>query len=395
LINIVDKGINMKPIYLDYNATTPIIPEVAESMLPFLSEKFGNPSSSHEYGVQTKNAVDTARKQVANLLNCQLNEIVFTSGGSESNNYAIKGYAFQNREKGNHIITSAVEHPAVIEVCKYLETKGFQITYIAVDEYGIVDLNELESAITDQTILISVMHANNEVGSIQPINEIAEITQKHNIALHTDAAQSVGKINTDVQELGIDMLSVAGHKLYGPKGIGALYVKNGIELEKLIHGAKQENNRRAGTENIMQVAGLGKACEVAYNNLEKNKKHAKEMRDRLENGLKEAFKNRKINGKDLIIINGHPKIRLPNTLSISFYGIESNKLLSAIESEVAASAGSACHSGGIHVSDTLSAMNVPIEYAMGTLRLSTGKMTIEQEIDRANEVITNKIKKLI
>lgn len=384
----------MKPIYLDYNATTPILPEVSKAMQPFILKYFGNPSSSHWYGVQTNTAIEKARHQVARLLNCNVNEIVFTSGGSESNNYAIKGTAFANRAKGNHIITSSVEHPAVIEVCKYLESMGFKITYIPVDQYGVIDPGQLEKSITSSTILISIMHANNEVGTIQPIKEISEIAQNNKIIFHTDAAQSIGKINTDVKELGVDLLSVAGHKLYAPKGIGALYIKNGIKLEKLIHGAKQEKNRRAGTENIMQIVGLGEACRLASDNLKKNFNHLKKMRDRLENGLKKAHKDQKINGTDLIKINGHAKQRLPNTLSISFYGIESNKLLSSIENIVAVSTGSACHAGGVHVSDTLKAMNVPKKYAMGTLRISTGKMTTEQEIDKAIDVITKAVNEL-
>ena len=385
----------MEPIYLDYNATTPMLPEVAEAMLPFLSEKFGNPSSSHWYGNQTKKAVDKAREQVANFLNCKPEEIVFTSGGSESNNYAIKGIALKNRNNGNHIITSSIEHPAVKEVCKYLESNGFEVTYISVDEWGLVDLKELRNAINEKTILISIMHANNEVGSIQPIKEISDIARKNNIIFHSDAAQSVGKIKTDVQELGVDLLSVAGHKLYGPKGIGVLYIKNGIQLEKLIHGANHEKNRRAGTENIMEIAGLGIACEKAFNNFDKNVINLMEMRDRLENSLRENFKDQKINGKDLLKINGHPKNRLPNTLSISFLGIEANKLLAEIENKVAASAGAACHSEGIHVSDTLVAMKVPLEYAMGTLRLSTGKFTTKQEIDKTIDVIASAVKRLL
>ena len=385
----------MEPIYLDYNATTPMLPEVAEAMLPFLSKKFGNPSSSHWYGNQTKKAVDKAREQVANLLNCKPEEIVFTSGGSESNNYAIKGIALKNRNNGNHIITSSIEHPAVKEVCKYLESNGFEVTYISVDEWGLVDLKELRNAINEKTILISIMHANNEVGSIQPIKEISDIARKNNIIFHSDAAQSVGKIKTDVQELGVDLLSVAGHKLYGPKGIGVLYIKNGIQLEKLIHGANHEKNRRAGTENIMEIAGLGIACEKAFNNFDKNVINLMEMRDRLENSLRENFKDQKINGKDLLKINGHPKNRLPNTLSISFLGIEANKLLAEIENKVAASAGAACHSEGIHVSDTLVAMKVPLEYAMGTLRLSTGKFTTKQEIDKTIDVIASAVKRLL
>ena len=235
-------------IYLDYNATTPIDKEVAQAMQPYLADYFGNPSSSHSFGIETKKAVENARKQVATLINCKPNEIIFTSGGSESNNYAIKGIAYAYENRGNHIITSSIEHPAVVEVCKYLERKGFNITYIPVDEHGVIDLNKLEKAITKQTILITVMHANNEIGTIQPISEIAKIAKKHSIYFHTDAAQSTGKYPVDVKDMGVDLLSIAGHKLYAPKGIGALYIKEGVQLEKLIHGADHEQNKRAGTE---------------------------------------------------------------------------------------------------------------------------------------------------
>jgi len=385
----------MKPIYLDYNATTPILNEVAEVMKPFLTEYFGNPSSGHVFGVKSKEAISKSRLQISNFLDCHPEEIVFTSGGSESNNYAIKGIAFANKEKGNHIITSQIEHPAVIEVCEYLKNWGFEISYIGVDEYGLVDLNELEEAIRPETILITVMHANNEVGTIQPLQEISEIAKKHQIVFHSDGAQSVGKINTLMKDLGVDLFSVAGHKLYGPKGIGVLYVKNGIQLEKFIHGANQEQDRRAGTENILEIVGLGKACEVAKNSIDKNFDHLKKLRDKLEAGLIIAFKDQKVKENNLVKINGHATKRLPNTLSISFYGIESNTLLSQIENEVAASAGSACHSGGVHISDTLTAMKVPLEYATGTLRLSTGKLTTVAEIDKTIDVITSTVKKLL
>jgi cysteine desulfurase len=384
-----------KPIYLDYNATTPILPEVAEAMQPFLTKYYGNPSSSHSYGVQTKQMVEKARQQVASLLECLPEEIVFTSGGTESNNYAIKGIALAKKEKGNHIITSQIEHPAVTEVCEYLKKWGFEISYIAVDEFGVIYLSELENAIKPETILITVMHANNEVGTIQPIAEISQIAKKHGIDFHSDGAQSVGKISTSVKDLGVGLFSIAGHKLYGPKGIGALYIKNGIQLEKQMHGAKQENDSRAGTENILEIAGLGKACDMAMINLRHNFKYLSKIRDRLEDGLVNKFKNNQVNGKDLIRINGHKEQRLPNTLSISFLGIEANKLLAAIESEVAASAGAACHSEGINVSATLNAMKVPLEYAMGTLRLSTGKLTTKEEIDKAVKVIFGAVNKLI
>jgi len=363
----------LKPIYLDYNATTPIDPEVAEAMRPYLFEHFGNPSSSHWYGIQTKKAVDEARRQVAALLHCNPEEVVFTSGGSESNNYAIKGTAFANREKGNHIITSAIEHPAVLEVCKYLAEKGFQITYLPVDEFCLVAPRELQESIRPQTILITIMHANNEVGTIQPIAEITKIAKEHGIVFHTDAAQSVGKIPTRVDELDVDLLTIAGHKLYAPKGIGALYVRGGIRLEKLIHGADHEQDLRAGTENVLEIVGLGQACEIAKRDLAKNTRHMQKMRDLLYAGLRQQWGE--------IRLNGHPEKRLPNTLSVCFQSIEANTLLAEIES-VAASAGAACHSDSVRVSSVLEAMQVDLEYAMGTVRFSTGKMTTEDEVKK-------------
>jgi cysteine desulfurase len=378
-------NVTKKPIYLDYNATTPIDPEVGEAMLPYLKEHFGNPSSSHWFGIQTKKAVQTARKQVAEFLDCLPDEVIFTSGGSESNNYAIKGFAFANRNKGNHIITSRIEHPAVIEVCRYLETAGFEVTYLPVDEFGSVDMALLEEAIRPQTILISIMHANNEVGTIQLVSEISELAHRRGIIMHTDAAQSCGKIPAQVSELGVDLLSLAGHKLYGPKGIGALYVRHGTQLEKLIHGADHEQDRRAGTENVLEIVGLGKACEMAGRDLEKNASHMRIMRDRLENGLKQKLDNLKL--------NGHPEKRLPNTLSFGFRGIEANTLLSEIE-EVAASPGAACHTDKVDVSHVLEAMKIPLEYAMGTVRFSTGRKTTAEEIDKAIDIVAQAVLRL-
>ncbi|MBU0765489.1 MAG: selenide, water dikinase SelD [Bacteroidetes bacterium] len=375
----------MKPIYLDYNATTPVDREVVNAMRPYLEEHFGNPSSSHRYGIETKKAVEKARRQVAALLNCQTDEVIFTGSATESNNFAIKGTAYANRNKGNHIITSAVEHPAVIEVCKWLEANGFLVTYIPVDEFGLVNVAEIENAITPQTILITVMHANNEVGTIQPVQEIAELSGRHKIIMHTDAAQSVGKISVNVNELGINLLSVAGHKLYAPKGIGALYIRHGTNPEKIIHGADHEQNRRAGTENVLEIVGLGQACEIAKCDLEKNMQHTIMMRDRLHGGLQEKLED--------IKLNGHPEKRLPNTLSIGFRNIEANVILSEIEG-IAASAGASCHSDSVDVSSVLKAMNVPPDYAMGTIRFSTGKMTTADEIDRAVKIISDAVKRL-
>ncbi len=375
-----------KPIYLDYNATTPHDPEVIAAMRPYLEEHFGNPSSSHWYGVQTKNAVEDARGQVASLLNCQPDEIIFTSGGTESNNYAIKGIAFAHRNKGNHIITTQIEHPAIIEVCEFLEENGYAVTYLPVDKFGLVSVSDVEKAITPKTILITIMHANNEVGTIQPIKQISKIAREREIIIHTDAAQSVGKIPTDVHLFGVDLLSIAGHKLYAPKGIGALYIRRGLTLAKFIHGAGHERGRRAGTENVLEMVGLGKACEIAKRDLEKNMLHMREMRDRLHNELKEKLAD--------IKLNGHPEKRLPNTLSLSFGGIDANVLLSEIKRYVAASAGAACHSGEVEISYILKAMNIPIEWAKGTLRFSTGKMTTDSEIENAINVISDAVIRL-
>ena len=370
------------PIYLDYNATTPILKEVADAMKPYLYEHFGNPSSSHIYGQRTKAAIDNARNQVANLLNCSPNEIIFTSGGSESNNYAIKGYAFANMEKGNHIITSSIEHPAVLEVCAFLETKGFEVTYLPVDKNGRVEEATFEKAIQPNTILATIMHANNEVGVIQSIKELAEIAHNHGVVFHTDAAQSVGKIETNVQDLGVDMMSVAAHKFYGPKGIGVLYIKGGIKLEKLIHGANHERNLRAGTENIIEIVGIGKAAEIAKNNLQANMKHYSEMRDLFESLIKEKSPS--------IIINGEKAKRLPNTSSISIPNVEANTLLDSID-EFAASAGAACHSETINVSSVLEAMRIPIKYAMGTIRFSVGVFTNKNDIEKSIKIIFEKL----
>jgi cysteine desulfurase NifS len=375
----------MKPIYLDYNATTPIDKEVAEAMLPYLYGHFGNPSSTHEYGLIANKAVMDARKQIADLIDCKPHEIVFTSGGTESNNFAIKGAAFANMDKGKHIITSSIEHPAVIEVCKYLEKKRFEITYLPVDGFGIVNPDDVKNAIKPETILISVMHANNETGSLQPIREISKIAKENNILFHSDAAQSVGKIKVDVQEMGVDLLSVAGHKLYAPKGIGALYVKEGTKLEKLIHGADHEMNMRAGTENVLEIVGLGKACEIAGRDLLKNAAHYKEMRDLLFEKLKSELPD--------IHLNGHPEKRLPNTLSLGFANIEANKLLNEIKG-VAASAGAACHTDSEDASSVLQAMNIPDKYAMGTIRFSTGRGSKEHEITKAATEIIRTIKKM-
>lgn len=378
----------MGPIYLDHNATTPIAREVAEAMAPYLYEHFGNPSSSHLYGVIAKRAVESARAQVAALLGCRVAEVVFTSGGTESNNYAIKGAAFGRRKHGDHIITSAVEHPSVIEVCRWLETLGFRVTVLPVDEYGYVDPADLERAITPDTTLVTVMHANNEVGTIEPISELADIAHRHGALMHADAAQSVGKIPVDVDTLGVDLLSVAGHKIYAPKGVGALYVRSGTELAKQLHGAEHESHRRPGTENVLEIVGLGKACELAYRDLEKNAGHFQTMRNRLHDGFLHEL------GEDAVKLNGHPLNRLPNTLSLSFRDIEASTLLSEIGEEVAASAGAACHADDIDVSAVLEAMKVPIEWAMGTVRFSVGRGTTNEEVERAVGIVSEAVRRL-
>ena len=375
----------MKPIYLDYNATTPIAAEVKNAMLPFLDEHFGNPSSTHWFGLQSKKAIEKARSQIAEMLGCAADEIFFTSGGSEANNLAIKGYSAAHQNKGRHIITSQIEHPAVLKVCDYLKHNGFEISVIPVDEFGVVKIDDLEQAIRTDTILISIMHANNEVGTIQPVKDVSKIAHKRGIAVHTDAAQSVGKIEVRVDELGVDMLSIAGHKLYAPAGVGALYLRRGIELQKQIHGADHEHNLRAGTENVLEIVGLGKACESVTAELEQTNRHLKERADQLWRGL---------NGQlDNIRLNGHPENRLPNTVSVSFYGLQANVILDEIDS-IAASAGAACHANHTSVSYVLEAIKMPVQWAMGTIRFSVGKMTTREEIDVAIDKICTVVRRL-
>ena len=367
-------------IYLDYNATTPIDPQVAEAMLPFIHQHYGNPSSSHGFGATAGRAVEKARGQVAEMLGCHPEEVVFTGGGTESNNYAIKGVAGAYQHRGNHIITSSVEHPSVIEVCRYLEGQGFQVTYLPVDPSGMVDAKAFESAMTPQTILVTIMHANNEVGTIEPIAAIAEIAHRQGALVHADCAQSVGKIPVNVDELGVDLLTIAGHKLYAPKGVGVLYVRAGVKLEKQMHGASHEMGWRAGTENVIEIVALGQACELIRVNLSGYQVHMKEMRDRLEQGLTGRFPD--------LRVNGSTEQRLPNTSSVSFKGREANTILSRL-TQVAASAGAACHSDQVEISSVLEAMQVPLEYAMGTIRFSVGRFTTADEIDRALEEIAS------
>jgi cysteine desulfurase len=375
----------VQPIYLDYNGTTPHDPEVIAAMRPYLETEFGNPSSTHWYGIAPKRAVESARREVAALLGCDAREIIFTSGGTESNNHAIRGIADARKDRGNHIITSAIEHPAVLEVCRRLAPLGFRTTYLPVDQFGRVDPAQVASAIAPETILITIMHANNEVGTIQPIREISKIARDHNIVLHTDAAQSLGKIPARVADLDADLLSVAGHKIYAPKGVGALYVRHGLRLDPFCHGAGQEGGRRAGTENVLEIVGLGTACAVAARDLDKNMAHMKRMRDLLHDGLIHTGEVR---------LNGHPRERLPNTLSLSFKGLEADRILEEIGLDVAASAGAACHSDRVEISHVLEAMNVPPEWAKGTLRFSVGRMTTARDIQQAVQVVTQAVNKL-
>ncbi|RLC03665.1 MAG: cysteine desulfurase NifS, partial [Deltaproteobacteria bacterium] len=323
---------------------------------------------------------------VAGLLNCQAQEVFFTSGGTESNNHAIKGMARALKDKGRHIITSTVEHPAVLAVCEYLKEEGFETTCVDVDDTGMIRMDTVAAAIRPDTVLITIMHANNEVGTLQPIRDIALLARQKDICIHTDAAQSVGKIATDVQELNVDLLSIAGHKIYAPKGIGALYVRKGLLPEKFCHGANQEMGWRAGTENVVQIVGLGKACEMAERSLDHTGRHLTAMRDRLYNKLAARLADMRL--------NGHPDERLPNTLSISFKGLEANRILEEIGLEVAASAGAACHSDTVTLSHVLEAMRIPLEWAKGTVRFSTGRMTTPEQIDTAIDIITHAIKRL-
>jgi cysteine desulfurase len=365
-------GRSVQPIYLDYNASTPIERAVAEAMRPFLDSAFGNPSSDHWASARAKAALDRARSQVATLLGAAPDEIVFTSGGSEANNLAIEGAFLAPNRKGTHIVTSAIEHPAVLAPCRFLERFGASVTYVPVDGTGLIDPEDVRRAITPGTLLISIMHANNEVGTIQPIAEIGAIARKHGIHFHTDAAQSVGKIPTKVDELGVDMLTIAGHKLYAPKGIGALYVRRGLELEPLIHGAGHESGRRAGTESALLAVGLGAACELAADLAPMN--HVQILRDRLWQALQDKF-------GDSVALNGHPTRRLPNTLNVSFVGRRGADILAQLH-DVAASTGSACHSGRIELSPVLAAMRVPERTGMGAIRFSLGRQTTAGEIDQ-------------
>ena len=368
----------MRRIYLDYNASTPLAPQVAKVMQEAIEGAFGNPSSPHWAGAPARQFVERARGQVANLLGCSPDEVVFTSGGSESNNFALKGTFFTSKRARPHIVTTRVEHPAIVAPCLFLERLGAEITWLPVDGTGWIDPDDLRRAITTDTILISIMHANNEVGTIQPIEDCAAIAREHGIPFHTDAVQSVGKVPTRVDELGVDMLTIAGHKLYAPKGVGALYIRNGIVLEPLIHGAGHEGGRRAGTESALLAAALGEACILAGDLADMT--HVKALRDRFWTALQERF------GIG-VALNGHPEQRLPNTLNVSFVERVGADLLSALDG-VAASTGSACHAGRIELSPVLEAMGVPPKVGMGAVRFSLGRGTTDEEIDEVVEALS-------
>lgn len=374
-----------KQLYLDYNATTPISLGVVAEMLPYLKEHFGNPSSSHVFGKAAKKGVEKSRVRVAKLLGCDPAEIVFTSGGSEANNMALKGVAESLSTNGNHIIASQIEHPAILNPCRFLEKKGFRITYLPVDQYGMVDPDDVKRAINSKTILITIMHANNEVGTIQPIAKIGNIARKHGILFHTDAAQTIGKIETKVNDLKVDLLSIAGHKFYAPKGVGVLYVRNGLKFEPLIHGAGHENGRRAGTENVASIVGLGKAAEIAGKGLKKYQNNVLYLREELHKGILGRIKGVKL--------NGHPKERLPNTLNLSFDGIDSGELLSGMK-DVALSTGSACHAGHKQPSRVLLAMGINPDLALGAVRFSLGKYNTKEEVNRVIKVLSELINKI-
>jgi len=359
-------------IYLDYNATTPVDPQVAAAMLPILTEPFGNPSSAHAQGQAARAAIDGARRQVADCLEAPVGGVIFTSGGTEANNHALIGAARKMKDRGRHLVTTAVEHPAVSEVCRFLETEGFHTTYVPVDGTGRVDPADVDAACTDETVLISVMLANNEVGTLQPVAEIARQARMRNILTHSDCAQAVGKIPVSLATLGVDMLSVAGHKLYGPKGIGVLCLRDGLTLPNLMFGAGHEAGRRPGTENILEIVGLARACELVAADVVEDGPRLAALRDGLQRDLLAAFPQARV--------HGHPDLRLPNTLSIGFPDLEVARIM-ALMPEVAVSAGAACHgSGSPVISHVLAAMGVPEAYAHGTLRLSLGRPTTDADV---------------
>ncbi|MBI2857754.1 MAG: cysteine desulfurase [Chloroflexi bacterium] len=370
-------------VYLDYNATTPLDPRVVDAMVPFLYKSFGNPSSGHVYGQEARAAVDTARQQVSDLFGCSPDEVVFTSGGSESNNTAIKGLALSPGRVG-HIITSAIEHPSVAKPIDHLRQWGFRVTAVPVDPAGRVNPTDIASAISPDTVLISIMHANNETGTIEPVEEIGMIARSRGIPFHTDAAQTAGKISIAASTLRADLITIAGHKLYAPKGVGALYVRSGLRLEPLIHGAGHEHERRAGTENVPGIVGLGKACEIARLQLKEDAGRVRALRDQLHHRLLQAT--------DRIVLNGHPDLRLQNTLNVSFLGWNGSELLADL-GDIAASTGSACHDRRLAISPVLLAMGATTEQGAGSIRFSLGRFSTQDDIDRVIERLTEALKR--
>lgn len=377
----------MKRIYLDHAATTPVAPAVLEAMLPYFTEKFGNPSTLYFYGREAKQAIEDAREKVAAIIGAKPQEIIFTGGGSESDNYAIKGVAFANEAKGKHIITSAIEHHAVFDACKFLESRGFEVTYLPVDEYGLVNPDDVARAVRPDTILITVMHANNEVGTIEPIAEISRIAREKGVYFHTDAVQTAGSLPINVDELKVDMLSMSAHKFYGPKGVGVLYVRKGTKITPLIHGGGQERKRRAGTENVAGIVGLVKALELAQEDMAGRNERLIRLRDRLIAGLQEKIPE--------IKLNGHPTKRLPGNVNISVLYIEGESMLLNLDFKgIAASSGSACTSGSLEPSHVLLAMGMPHEVAHGSLRLTLGNENTDEDVDYVLEVLPGIVEKL-
>ncbi|NEZ86857.1 cysteine desulfurase NifS [Clostridium botulinum] len=376
-----------KQVYMDYSATTYTKPEVLEEMLPFFTENFGNPSSLYSFSDKTKKAVNLARERVAKALNAEKNEIFFTSGGSEADNWVMKGIAYANKKKGNHIITTKIEHHAILHTAQFLEKEGFKVTYLPVDEEGFVNVEDIKNAITDETILVSVMFANNEIGTIEPIKEIGKLCKEKNIYFHTDAVQAIGHVDIDVKDMNIDLLSMSAHKFYGPKGVGALYIKNGVKIQNLIHGGGQERGKRASTENIAGIVGLGKAIELAMENMPEENKKLSNLRGRLIRGIEERIPEVKLNGpKDM-------SKRLPNNVNFSFIGIEGETLLLDLDMNgIFGSTGSACASASLDPSHVLLSIGLPHEIAHGSLRLSLGAKNTEEDIDYVLEVLPKIIK---
>ncbi len=364
----------MKAIYMDHNATTPLRAEVLEAMLPYLKEEFGNASSIHAFGRRAAMGINEAREKVAGALGCRPEEVVFTGCGTEADNLAIKGVAYAHRERGDHIITTRIEHHAVLHTCQYLEKQGFQVTYLPVDEYGMVDPDDVRKAITDRTILVSVMHANNEVGTVQPLAEIGRIAKEKGVTFHTDAVQTFGKLPTKVDELGVDLFSLSAHKLYGPKGVGALYVRKGTRLDSLLHGGHHERNRRAGTENVAGIVGLGRTVELALTEMEEEAHRQATLRERLWEGIAANVEG--------VRRNGHPTQALPGTLNVCFEYIEGESIILSLDMKgVAVSSGSACTSDFLEPSHVLLAMGVPPAIVQGSIRFSLGRDNTAEQVD--------------